>query len=240
MALMIAQIVHEIQSMSEGKTMAFVRYGSRSPLPCYAVYLQLNRVPGHDHASIGYVLDAGASIIVPQLETVEQAQHVVSAAKFGSARRGTRSTPPSRLLPGIGDTAVNPTRSIWENVNDQATVIIQIESEEGVRNLNAILSAVGDQIDAVWLGTLDLRVSMGFQGFWGTEPSFLDAVNLYREISNKHKMPDSGMCLNGDWAKGINKAFVIVGADAFALLGDRAIISSAREHLPYSTKKALL
>ncbi len=90
------------------------------------------------------------------------------------------------------------TRTIWKNVNDQAAVIIQIESEEGLRNLDAILSAVGDQIDAVWLVTLDLRVSMGFESFWGTEPSFLDAVEVYREILKRHKMPDSGMCLNGD------------------------------------------
>lgn len=134
---------------------------------------------------------------------------------------------------------MDPTRTIWKNINDQAAIIIQIESEEGLRNLDAILSAVGDQIDAVWLGTLDLRVSMGFERFWGTEPSFLDAVEVYREILKRHKMPDSGMCLNGEWAKGANKAFVIVGTDTFTLLGETAIISSAREHLPYSTKKAL-
>ena len=134
---------------------------------------------------------------------------------------------------------MDPTRSIWENVNDQAAIVIQIKSEKGIRNLDAILSAVGDHIDAGWLGTLDLRVNMGFNGFWGSEPSFLDAVEAYREILKKHKMPDSGMCLNRDWAKGANKAFVIVGADAFALLGETAIISSARENLPYSKKKAL-
>ncbi len=44
---------------------------------------------------------------------------------------------------------MDPTRTIWKNVNHQAAVIIQIESEEGLRNLDAILSAVGDQIDAV-------------------------------------------------------------------------------------------
>ena len=192
----------------------------------------VNRVPGHDHASIGYALDAGASIVIPQIETVEQAQHVVAAAKFGSARKGTRSAPPCRWLPEIGDTPIDPTRSIWENVNDQAAIIIQIETELGVRNLDTILTAVGDQIDAVWLGTLDMRVSMGLNSFWGSESQFLSTVQLYEEILKKHDIPNSGFCLNGNWAKGANKAFVVVGGDAFAFLADMATISDGRQNLP--------
>ncbi|KAI4167951.1 MAG: hypothetical protein LQ348_007584 [Seirophora lacunosa] len=206
-------IVHDIQFMSEGRTIPFVR------------------VPGHDHASIGYALDAGASIVIPQVETAEQARHVVATAKFGAKNKGTRSAPPCRWLPGLADTVIDPNRSIWENVNDQAAIIIQIESEEGARNLDAILAAVGDQIDAVWMGTLDTRVNMGFAGFWGTEPRFLEIVELYQDALKKHDIPNSGMCLGGDWERAANKAFVVVGGDAFALLADLATISSARENL---------
>lgn len=56
--------------------------------------------------------------------------------------------------------------------NDQAAIIIQIESELGAQNLDAILAAVGDQIDAVWMGTLDMRVTMGLDDLWGDEPAF--------------------------------------------------------------------
>ena len=191
----------------------------------------IRRVPGHDHAAIGYALDAGASIIIPQVDTVEQAQHVVSAAKFGLKANGNRSAPPCRWFPGLGDTVADPSRSIWENVNSQAAIIFQIESEEGARNLDAILTAVGDQIDAVWMGTLDIRVSMGYDGFWGSEPRFLEIVELYQNTLKKHDVPNSGMCLGGDWAKGANKAFVIVGGDAFAFLADTATIKNARENL---------
>ena len=192
----------------------------------------IGRVPGHDHAAIGYALDAGASIIIPQVDTVEQAQHVVSAAKFGVKANGNRSAPPMRWLPGLGDTGIDPSRSIWENVNDQAAIVIQIESEKGARNLDAILAAVGDQIDAVWMGTLDMRVSMGYDGLWGSEPRFLEIVELYQNVLKKHDVPNSGMCLGGDWAKGVNKSFVIVGGDAFAFLADIATIKNARENLP--------
>lgn len=196
-----------------------------------------DRIPGHDHASIGYALDAGASIVIPQIDTVEQAQHVIAAAKFGPTRKGNRSAPPCRWLPGIGDSGIDPTRSIWENVNDQAAIIIQIESEEGARNLDAILTAVGDQIDAVWMGTLDMRVTMGYDGFWGPEPRFLEVVELYQETLKKHDIPNTGMCLGGDWSKGANKAFVIVGGDAFAFLGDTVTINNARKNLaPLPTK----
>ena len=199
---------------------------------------RLGRVPSHDHALIGYALDAGASIVIPQVETVEQAQHVVAAAKFGPARKGNRSAPPCRWLPGIGDTGIDPSRSVWENVNDQAAIIIQIESEQGAWNLDAILTAVGDQIDAVWMGTLDMRVSMGYDGFWGPEQKFLDIVSLYESTLKKHNMPNTGMCLNGEWAKGANKAFVIVGGDSFAFLGDTVTISNARQNLLPLVKKS--
>ena len=73
---------------------------------------------------------------------------------------------------------------------------------------------------------------MGFDGFWGPEPRFLETVHLYQETLKKHDVPDTGMCLGGDWGRGANKAFVIVGGDAFAFLGDIATIGSARENLP--------
>lgn len=126
-------MVHEIIFMSEGKTVPWVR------------------VPGHDHAAIGFALDAGASIVVPQVNTVAEAQHVVSATKFGTANRGTRSAPPFRLIPGVTDIPLDTSRTIEQNVNDQAAIMIQIETVEAIDNLDAILREVPD-IDAVWLG----------------------------------------------------------------------------------------
>lgn len=106
-------MVHEAIFMSQGRTIPWVR------------------VPGHDHAAIGYALDAGASIIVPQVETVEQARHVVSAAKYGTRQNGTRSAPPFRLIPGLTDTPYDSTRDIHKCLNDQAAIMIQIETLEG-------------------------------------------------------------------------------------------------------------
>lgn len=130
----------------------------------------LNRIPDHSHANIGYALDTGASIMVPQVDTVEQAKHIISSAKFGAKINGTRSAPPARFMKGISDTPIEPSESIWQNVNRQAAIIIQVECVKAAKNLDAILTECGDGIDAVWIGTLDLRTSMGLPDFWGVEP----------------------------------------------------------------------
>lgn len=177
---------------------------------------------------------------MPQVDTVEQARHIVSAAKFGAGRGGTRSAPPARFLAG-GTTAgaLDPSRSIWENLNDQAAIIIQIESERGVHNLDAILTAVGQHIDAVWLGMLDLRVSMGLEGMgmWGEEPEFQRTLRLYEETLHKHGKPAAGPCFDGNWTRGSNKSFVMVSGDDMALLGQRENILNARANLPPSDKR---
>ena len=183
-----------------------------------------SRVPGHEHASIGYALDAGASLVVPQIETVEQARAVVSYAKFGRKVSGTRSAPPCRLIPGIGDVCLDASTTWYQNLNRQAAIIIQIESIKGIENLDAILTEVGTEIDSVWLGSYDARANMEFAaaGAWGEEKEWLDAVKLYEDTLKKHNMPASGLAI-GDpetvkrTAK--TKSFKITSNDFYSLLG---------------------
>lgn len=110
-------LVHETSFFSGGRTIPFVR------------------VPGHDHAAIGYAMDAGASIIIPQVETVEQARHCVSSAKFGTKNGGTpgsRSAPPFRLVPSLTDTPYDPNLELHKALNEQAAIMVQIESLAGM------------------------------------------------------------------------------------------------------------
>ncbi|TEY39422.1 hypothetical protein BOTCAL_0457g00010 [Botryotinia calthae] len=200
----MTQMVHDVQFMSEGKSFAIVR------------------VSGHDHASIGYALDAGASILIPQVDTVEQAKHIVSSAKFGAIRNGTRSAPPARYLMGISDTPIDSSKSIWENVNNQAAVIIQIETLEAIHNLDAILTECGEHIDSVWLGSLDARISMGLPGMGGAEKEWTDAVALYESTLAKHNKPSSGLAMgfnvDDKIAMARGKSLVVSGSDIFPLM----------------------
>lgn len=207
-------MVHELMFMSQGRTIPFVR------------------VPGHDHAAIGYALDAGASIIIPQVDTVAQAKHVVSSSKYGKKYNGTRSAPPFRLIPGLTDAPSDPSMSLHENLNHQAAIMIQIETLEGINNLDAILTEVPD-IDAVWLGTLDARISMnlpGNGGAGGAEPEWLNAVEKYRKTMVKHNKPMAGFAFGpaaSTMAKGYS--FIIGTADVLALAGTLGTLSEMRE-----------
>lgn len=199
-------------------------------------YLLTKRsVPGHDHAAIGYALDAGASIVVPQVDTVEQARYVVSSAKFGRHHKGTRSVPPARLIPGISDIPLDPSRSVWENLNDQAAIIIQIESMEGINNLDAILTEVGDDIDAVWIGSLDARVSMGLPFSFSEEPNepeWLEAVNKYNATLKKHDKPSSGFGLGPPEVVAKvaeSKCIVFIHGDVFSILSGMGDLAMAKK-----------
>ena len=152
------------------------------------------RVPGHDESKMAYALDAGASIVVPHVDTVEQAKHVVGAVKFGSKRNGMRSAPPFRYVHHLTDTPMEPQHGLWESLNNQGAVMIQIETLVGIHNLDAILSEVPD-IDAVWLGALDTRVSMSLpagHGIRGSEPEWLEAADLFHQTVKKHNKPYAG------------------------------------------------
>lgn len=115
--------------------------------------------------------------------------------------------------------------------------MIQIESLEGINNLDAILTEVPD-IDAVWLGTLDARVSMdlpGNGGMGGTEPEWLDAVATYDRVVAKHGVAKAGFALGTpemvqNMAR--EKSFVVVAADVMALMGMLGGLVTAREAIP--------
>lgn len=213
--------------MSEGRTIPFVR------------------VPGHDHAAIGYAIDCGASIVVPQVDTVAQAAHVVSAAKFGSKYNGTRSAPPFRLIPGLTDTVVDPSLKggIHENWNHQAAIIIQIESLKGIENLDAILTEVPD-IDAVWLGTLDARVSMNLPAnMYGPhdEPEWQAALAKYKETVRKHNKPFAGFALGpNSKAMGQGMSFIMCAADVAQLMGLSGRLQECQEMFGKVTREVYL
>lgn len=153
---------------------------------------------------------------------MEEAKHIISSARFDAVRNGTRSAPPARYLMGISDTTIDPSKSIWENVNDQAAIIIQIETLEAMQNLDAILTECGEDIDSVWLGSLDARVSMGLPGIWGGEKEWTDAVALYQGTLAKHNKPSSGIAMgysiDDNVAMSRGKSLVLSGSDIFPIM----------------------
>jgi 4-hydroxy-2-oxoheptanedioate aldolase len=113
----------------------------------------LARVPEGDHYCIKRVLDAGAwGIVVPMVDTVEQAQTAIAAAKYPP--QGNRSA-------GGGMHALNFAASAgeyYQRANDEILVVLQTESPTGVENAEAIYRLPG--CDAIFVGPNDLRFNM--------------------------------------------------------------------------------
>ena len=125
----------------------------------------LCRVPEGDHYCIKLALDAGAfGIVVPMVDTVEQARAAIAAAKYPPL--GNRSV-------GGGMHALNFAASsgdYYELANDEILVVLQTESPKGVANAEAIYALPG--CDAVFVGPNDLRFNMRTP--LGAKPSFAD------------------------------------------------------------------
>lgn len=122
----------------------------------------LARVPRGDHDHIKRVLDAGAfGIVVPMVNTVDQAREAIAAAKYPPV--GNRSL--GGTLHALNFDATPG--DYFRRANDEILVVLQTESPEGVANAEAIYSLPG--VDAIFVGPVDLTAQM--RGPDGVDPS---------------------------------------------------------------------
>ena len=113
----------------------------------------LARVPEGDHYCIKRVLDAGAwGIVVPMVDTVEQARVAIAAAKYPP--EGNRSVGGGMHSLNFAATAGD----YYLRANEEILVVLQTESPTGVENAEAIYSLPG--CDAIFIGPNDLRFQM--------------------------------------------------------------------------------
>ena len=116
----------------------------------------LVRVPEAAEVPIKKMLDLGAAgIVVPQVNTAEQAARVVQFAKYAPA--GSR---------GVGLARAHKYglrfNEYVQSANDSTTVVVQAEHAQAVENIDEIVRVPG--IDAVLLGPYDLSASLGKMG----------------------------------------------------------------------------
>lgn len=129
----------------------------------------LVRVPTHTYHAVASALDCGAmGIMVPMVGTPNQAEAIVCWAKYPpEGRRGTAFGLPHDDYAG-GNVVAKMAAE-----NDRSLVIVQIETEEGVANVDDIVAVPG--VDVAWVGHFDLSTSMGIPGQFD-HPRFLDAI----------------------------------------------------------------
>lgn len=122
------------------------------------------RPPEGDTALIKRYLDIGAqTLMIPMVETVEQAESIAKAAAYAPQ--------------GVRGLATMTRAARWSRMPDyvakareQICLIAQIESVAGVENLDGIAAVPG--IDSLFVGPADLAASMGYPG----QPSHPEVV----------------------------------------------------------------
>ena len=127
------------------------------------------RVPATQYHLIARPLDVGAmGIMVPNVETVEQARTIVRSARYPPA--GARGA-------GFGlahdDYRGGDALATMRRANEELLLIAQIESVRGLESVEQI--AALDGIDVLWIGHFDLTNSMGIPTQF-THPDYLRAV----------------------------------------------------------------
>ncbi|MTJ05434.1 MAG: HpcH/HpaI aldolase/citrate lyase family protein [Sediminimonas qiaohouensis] len=113
------------------------------------------RLPiGHDWM-IKQVLDAGAqTLLIPMVDSAEQARHLVRAMRY----------PPAGIR-GAGAALARASRfsdieDYVATADDQMCLLVQVESRKGLEALDDILAV--DGVDGVFIGPADLAADMGY------------------------------------------------------------------------------
>lgn len=118
----------------------------------------LVRVPGKDAPEIARLLDGGAQgIVVPHVDTPEEARAVVEACKYPPL--GRRSF--FGLQPAFGYQRL-PVHEAMAQANPQVLAVVMLESPEALRNVHAIAAVPG--IDVLMIGCNDLSMELGMAG----------------------------------------------------------------------------
>jgi 4-hydroxy-2-oxoheptanedioate aldolase len=132
-------------------------------------------------SDITRILDFGASgILVPDISTAAQAREAVRLTKF--APIGERGMTNMGRCVRYSDI---PLTEYCKRANDEVALAVQIESREGVKNIDEILSVEG--IDIVTTGRQDFSQSYGVPG-QSSHPSVEEAENTVIAKGVEHRV----------------------------------------------------
>ena len=145
----------------------FVFDAEHSPTSVPAIHSQLTaishcktasvvRIASHDPVAVKHYLDLGVdALMIPNVENAEQARQVVRTTRY-----------PPEGIRGIGGSvrATDYFRDggYYAKANDRVCLMTQIESPEGLKNLDEICAV--DGVDVVFFGPNDFAAQSGLIG----------------------------------------------------------------------------
>ena len=175
-----------------------------------------------DPVAIKQLLELGVqTLLVPMVESAEQAQALVAATRY-----------PPRGVRGVGSSLARSSR--WAAVKDyahaadeQMCVLLQVETVRGLGELAAI--AAVDGVDGVFFGPADLSASMGLLG-QPTHPEVRRAIaGGIAQVRAAGKAPGL-LALDVDLARTYlaqGAQFVAVGADVALMVNACRALAAA-------------
>ena len=168
------------------------------------------RVPGFEHHHASRVLDGGAlGIVVPHVDTPEQAAQVVSHCRYPPL--GHRSV--TGALPQLDFEAV-PMGEATEQINAATMIVVMLETPQAVDNVERIAETPG--VDVLLVGTNDLCIEMGIPGRVG-DPRIAEVYErLLAACRANGKYPGLGGVYQPDLMEryiGMGMRLVLAGSD---------------------------
>ncbi|VCU70464.1 5-keto-4-deoxy-D-glucarate aldolase [Pigmentiphaga humi] len=134
--------------------------GRAARLPLYV------RVADWEASTILSTLDLGAAgVVVPHVDSAEQAAQIVARARYHGGVRGFSSSPRAA---GYGTMSYQQAQA----AGDATLVMCQIESVEGLADVERIAAVPG--VGGLFVGRADLALSMGEEG--SRSPAVLEAT----------------------------------------------------------------
>jgi 4-hydroxy-2-oxoheptanedioate aldolase len=187
------------------------------------------RPPIGDAALIKQVLDIGAqTLLIPMVEGAEQARQLVRAIHY-----------PPQGLRGVGSALARASR--WNTIagylneaDAQMCLLVQIESREGLDNLDEIAAVAG--VDGVFIGPADLSASMGHRGNPGhpeVQTAIEDAIARIRKAGKAAGILSADEKLARRYIE-LGAAFVAVGVDTTVLMRGLLSLAGAFKGSPVS------
>ncbi|TPI52990.1 MULTISPECIES: HpcH/HpaI aldolase/citrate lyase family protein [unclassified Mesorhizobium] len=169
------------------------------------------RVPGHAPEAIAAALDSGAQgVLVPRVSTAAQAQAAVKASRYPPT--GERGVGPGRAA-GYGYRI----SEYLAQANDSIVVAVQVETSEGLANIEAIAAVEG--VDVTFVGPGDLSVSIDAIGPKGAD-KLAQAIHRIIDVTIAHGRTSGIFCARpqdvAQWAT-LGASFFILASDTMFL-----------------------
>jgi len=176
-------------------------------------------VPRGEYHFIARALDVGAlGVMVPMVNTAAETASIVACTRYPpEGRRGAAFGFAHDDYEG-GDVVAKIAA-----LNARTLVIPQIETREGLDNVEAIAAVPG--VDALWVGHFDLTNFMGIPGQF-KHPDYLEAIDRIVAACEAHGKCAGFLATDDDWARDYAaKGFRLMGYGIDQAMFQRALAS---------------